>query len=1054
MGIQRLITTDKQAVTGATASSVKPSSAIKRAAVNRAGNGLIAVSGPYTGDTDTQIDVEIVSGGANRITRPSFSGVGSGSMTDMAVLTGATPQQWVLSVADLGVDTSSAEATIDSIVLRAINAGASGNSISINIDQSGVTYTDSGYSLISDIAEGTETVTGPGFDFDAAVGAETDVPATAKRIAIGQSKTIHRQWKYQKGSVFEYRFLPKIDTDHDRGATVYFVAGGRTVTITDGTTTETYTGIITLYDLLSQIQNLPSALVDVIGVVSDETTVTNPQAVIDLQARTDARLAYTSGDGSEYATGATDIVVGANASTELVTATCIGVSIADGAGIGAEKWALDASVTNLNSAIIKTDELYTEAASKFAFRIPRKVPDGFDDIQRGDISHKVMYADRGDNPNYPAVCVDAMQLGPNAEDKTIRFVYTRRPQPACPCDNIQYAKLPDACLAGGNVADIVANPEYALRKERLRAIHPNDTIWRASIRPQTYRETIAFLLDDIFRGTTSWPEYQTSAAYDELDVFQAGDYKYRVTVAGTSGGSAPVFPTAIGATGTDGTLQYECVSLKPLPWWDNLYDLAKQVSIEQDQAAAEADTAHPFDPISFYDYLFRTRRAILAAADIYLDEVTTDATETTSGCWLQPPDPYWWVPDDPKYLPAFTNNEYHSVSGTQSNPQPTLEFGFVIKSDLECSTKLAEGDTVEIQIGNAGWGATYQLGDKIIVATIAAADIDLSGGIDGTDQVTFTVVGSVDGAAADYVVDKAAPALYDSGQVRARINPGGVPFELGDTYTFCVETGQYRWRQDGGAWSAPTDIAAGALVDGLSVSFTDGACPSFVAGDSASFTALQPHGIASASVPDDRRYAWDGVGTTITLPCAGTVDALAIGMHTLPDAATISVTDGTTTWPMTVRDGVMVLFFDHVLASPTLTITITNAPGADIGWLWAGQALQFDADARNISSTMRWAMLAGAGVNPAGAKRGRGRGWVAQWDGFAASAEIDALETAIDAHKTGGNWPAAWVPAADNPGYASMVVLPDDLEMADWLHFACPGKENIDFSMTLTGWVY
>jgi hypothetical protein len=1046
---QRLLTMNRQAVATASASATAATAAIYKESVNRTGNGQIRLTGEYTGDDHAQIELRIVAGNSKRITVPTFEGVGAGRMTDVEQI-GSSAQEWTFELVSLGVDTAHAEAVIDSITLRAKTAGTAGNAIHINIDQGGIAYSDSGYSLIEPIAADTERLTGPGWDWDTAVGTEDEVPVDARRIAIGESKTIHRQWKYQRGSSLEYRFMPPIATAHDTGETVWFVMGGRTVTITDGTTTETYADIVTLHDLIEKIQSLPSALVEVVGVVDATPSVDNPQAVIDLQARTDARLAYTSGEGSDAATGAADITVGANASTEIITATCVATSINDGAGLGEEKWELSASVTDLGTTVITTGELFEEQSGKFSFRIPRKLPPGYDTTQRGDITHRILYAER-DDENYPSICVDAMKLGPNAEDKVIRWRYERRPQSSCPCDSLPYAKLPAACLEGGDVAAIVANPEYKLRKERLRTIYPNDTIWRASIRPQTYRETIAYLLDDIFRGTLEWPEYQLNHSYNEFDVFQAGDYKYRVTQSGTSGSAMPTFPTGIGATGSDGMLEYECVALKPLVWWDNLYDLAKQVAIHEDQASQQADTDHPFDPISFYDYLFRHRRAILAAADIYLDEAE-EQPEQRSTCWLETPDPYWWVPDDPLYLPAFTNQEYASVKGPKSHPQPTLEFGFVIKVDQDCPIKPIEGDTVEIRIGNAGWEATYQPGDRINVATIAAHDIDVVGGVDGTDELTWNVTGSVSGVAAQYVVDKAAPALYDNGEIRARIIPGGVPYELGDIYRFCVEEGAFQWRLDGGAWSGDLPIADTPLGNGLTAVFRDGACPSFVAGDTVTYGIQQHNRVIGALTPTDDVYRWPGATATITLQCTGDVQFIAIAMHRLPPSASVQVTVGGDTYTPAWRRGPIVAVLPNTVADPTVVITLQNADDGQIGWIYCGTDLPIPAEAHSRQMQTNWTRRATGRTNARGIVTGHGVGWRVEWVGFITHAQHGQLIEAIDTHKTAGNLPAIWLPSDEAGHLASEVLFPDRIEATDHGGFGSEQHACIALQMELEAW--
>ena len=69
------------------------------------------------------------------------------------------------------------------------------------------------------------------------------------------------------------------------------------VEVYPGSPPETYTGIVTLYDLLDQLKT-QSVLVDVEGVVANDRSPTG-QAAHELQTRTDAYFEPSSGEGSE-----------------------------------------------------------------------------------------------------------------------------------------------------------------------------------------------------------------------------------------------------------------------------------------------------------------------------------------------------------------------------------------------------------------------------------------------------------------------------------------------------------------------------------------------------------------------------------------------------------------------------------------------------------------------------------------------------------------------------------------------------------------------------------
>ena len=1121
MGIQRLITIDRQAVTSLSATSVSPSDAIKRVSVDRSGNGRIELAGPYTGDDDIAIDVEIVSGGDPGITLPSFAGVGSGSMTDLTVDASATPQKWNFECTDLGVDTDTAEIVMEGAILRALTPGSSGNSITITIDQSGVVVSPSGYSTIEQISSGISSIGGAGFDWDTVVGTKTNVPETAKRIMIGDDSTIYRQWKYFEDGDWVYQFMPEIAQSHPVGAKVSFVTGSRTVVISDGVTTESYAGVVTVYDLLSKIMDAPSSLVEVVGVMSPDMTTDNQQAVIDMRSRTDAHVQYTSGDGSKYATGFIDYAAGPSASTEIIVAECFANDQKTGAGIGAEKWKLSGSVSGELGAII-TDELYSHPSGKFDLRIEKKLPDGYGSTS-GDISSSVSYAAR-DTGDPPKICVDALRLGPNAQTKKITWTYTKRPSLSCECDTQPYKRLSKTCL-DSDVDQIIDNPEYKIRLDLLNAFFRKQP--GAALDDPIYLLMLN-TLNEIFTGSVSWGPWAANTSYDIGDTIESGDYKYMAETSGTTGASAPAFPVVIGDTVVDGGVTWACVTKKPLNIWDErLWELklttndddgfasavvnwgdgcsvevgdrvivigktpdvtvtvvgvvtvpgtlgqkpdyitATSISYGQNipntgSAVLTVDYARCSGqcsnltisgfPESYCDTRMRLEysdyrlvKVMKAASRLMLLAAEVSGAGIDDECWSDDGGQYWWVPDDSVYLPAFTNIEYHSVKRTDEIIS-TNEFGFVIKVLESCIQNLKEGDSVTITIGADGWPPTYQVGDKLYLATIAAGNMNLIGGVDGNDSLTFTVSGSISGVS-QYVVNKSAPALYDNGQITARINPGGIGFELGDSFSLCVEDGQFRWRLNSGSWSAPLPIQATALVDGVSVDFVTGACPGFVAGDSASFVVYQPNAVSNAIIPDDDLYTWDS-NAVITAQTAGVVDTLIIGMHTL--SSSVIVSDGTDSWTMTARPGMMVLQFD---SPPGGNLQITVNEGGSIGWIWAGQALQLDCDAANESASMKWSMNKGVGINATAMYLGRSQSWVARWDGFVTHDEMNAIMSAIHAHKKAGDIPAGWIPAAENLRHCSMVKFPDTVEFSEFRDFSCQ-DENIDFSMSLEGWYY
>ncbi len=1143
-GMHRLISQDRQAVTSVSASHVRPSEAIRRASVSRQGNGRVELSGPYTGSSDTQIEIQIVGGGGPRITSPSFSGVGTGELTDQAVLAGATPQRWTITLVDLGTTTETARTDIEGVEIRARQTGAAGNTISISVDMSGISYAPTTWSLIDDLSEGTSEVTGAAWDWDTAVGIGDEVPSAARRIVIGNDRAnIYVQWKVYDDGEWRYRFAPQIARDYPAGTPVYEVTGTRTVTVTDGVTVETYTGIVTLADLLTALRDTPSQLVEVVGVIDTSRSADNPAAIVDLRTRTDARVDSTSGSGSQYATGFVDYAVGPNANTEIIEARCYAATRKDGAGLGYERWRLRGSVSG-DLGVLTSGESYAEPNGRFSLRIPRKVPDGYElGESRGGIGfdYRPTQRDEDAGEQKPSVGSKPLVLGSNAEDKTITFRYERRPGGDLDWTSVSPGgRLTTACI-GVEVDDVSIDPEYRTRLQTVldwrKSFIYGATRWKQESESVETRQCgvdetqvtkdvwIAYVTirDDATGGQEAYylarvvADYATqadadaaSAAIDGKQItidknLQAGD-RINVQVApdtytleivrnywGWRVGGTPVSATitqeasqATTRTDTVTSPRY-CVDRQWSPAcyeadeydiqiadqaikimvdcledvygdatarqeWDNLWT---EVSNELDtNLGAQGNQARCYNDRYFDRWRAACDRIRLIAGVL----PKSDASPMTSGdgCWRDDPSAtHWWVDTEGKYLPAFTNQIYVSSVIDQETGQPvsTKEFAMAILVDGE--QYLKEGDEVVITIGDAGWPPTYQVGDRLYLATIAAQPLQLQGGVDGDDTLTWSVDGEASGKAQDYAMDTSAPALYDNGEIQFRITPGGVPFELGDRFTICVESGQFRWRRDGGAWSADLPIATTPLVDGLTATFIEGACPSFVSGDTTVFDVLQPHAPSGALAPDDPAWSWDGAAgdVTLTLNCSGIVDAVAIGRHDLPASAAVSVSDGSNTWPMPIRAGAAVLLLPTALISPTLTITISGVPDGRIGWVWAGQATALSSDADTQTQIRRWSVLAGAGRNPSRLRRGRGAGWRMSWPLNASESDLEALAAAIDTHLALGGAPAIWVPTVERPELASLVALPDAIDVSHLTAWS-PTSDWVGLDLELSPWLY
>lgn len=497
-----------------------------------------------------------------------------------------------------------------------------------------------------------------------------------------------------------------------------------------------------------------------------------------------------------------------------------------------------------------------------------------------------------------------------------------------------------------------------------------------------------------------------------------------------------------------GCLQQVYKSTPALALWDQLW-----TEVQADMAHLNAtvddigleDGASTADPRFMDRYRARVDNILLSIG--ILPKSESSSTDAGS-CWTDHGGSHWWVDDEGHYLPAFTNEAYVSArrDADTGKPYSTMEFGFGLV--VACPDRLREGDAITLRIEAVDGERPYRVGDEAIIQTIGAGPAWLAGGVDGTDVQTWRVTGSTSGALADYMVptDGTPVPVYSAAGVDLQLSPGGIPFALGDSFSLAVEAGQYQWRRDGGAWSAIADIPADGqapLADGLTVHFDPGAAPSFVPGDTYQFGVHQPWAVSHVRQPQASAWGWAGSGASLVLD-AGTVQtlgAVALARYQLPagSVVTLELSNDGATWGapelLDVTGRVCVRFMATQVRY--LRLTVANAEGGHIGWLWAGQPLATDHHASSCQRRRRWAARRGEGVNPASLYAGVGDGWSLAWqpDDTQASRLLDsdvaALVTLADwaqAHDE----PLLFVPHVRHPQDAALVRLGQDaLELSD-----------------------
>lgn len=447
--------------------------AVVQKPVARSGSLVAAISGIYTGAEEALYELEVVNTVADTpiVTKPLFIGVGNGEMTSVTA-SGLGVRSIEVTLADLGAILKAASADLQGVRVMMKTPGVDGNDFYLVVDRTALVYTPQSFSLLEDLPEGEATLIGPQYDWQTvAVNADGSVPATAKRIAFGEDRNnVYVQYKKLEDGDVTYHFEPPIKQKYAAKTQVYFVTGTYTVKLYEdvaGTPTlrETYSSVITLYDLLNKIRST-SAFLLVQGAVANDRN-SGGQALLELTLNTDARIVFNTGEGSQWATGFVDTSVSANTPTELIEATCIAANSEEspGATLGGELWTLKGSVSGTLSSSLKTGDLFSN--SFFAARIPQKLPPGYVAIPKGSFTVKEIIYDEGKRtldeetgeftPSKPPICVDSRTLGINAKDAIITLTYKKRPTADnCACSEDRGIALSPSCLGvvteneGGN----------------------------------------------------------------------------------------------------------------------------------------------------------------------------------------------------------------------------------------------------------------------------------------------------------------------------------------------------------------------------------------------------------------------------------------------------------------------------------------------------------------------------------------------------------------------------------------------------------------------------
>ncbi len=1152
-----------------TASPVRPASRqVFRQQTVRAGNGEVVLRGGYTGIDDATVEIEIqaASGTVARVTQPVFTGAGNGTMTQPTAEDGTASQDFSATLVDLGTATTRAQAILyANVLLRAKVAGVAGNSIRLNITPQLTVGTTLGV-LAADLSRDTQEWTDQKLDFGAVpLMPDGTLASDCPRIIFGgDTSKVYRHYKRWDGEQWQYGISPKLAAAYPAGALVQAVFGNYLATITDGVTTETHAGT-TLYDLL--LAFLSSSLISVETPPANDKSP-NGMAAIDVPIRT-AAFAMPVEKSRADLSDLSGVVIAPTAPTESVTITCV-----DDSRVNQERWAVKSKVAGaLAEAVTGTG--YT--AGFAGFTIPTVALDSRPVEGRIGISEKNFPRDADSADNVPAVCLYRPILGAAATETTLRLVWSKRPGQDCNCEESSVSGRPREEWLGVDLGDedmAALLPGHRARMEKLTAWYKTFVAANTEISPTgelrsaendiRLAEMVVGELNDCLSDLYTNADavlvekaWEASTAYEVDAVVEpttGNGYRYRASVSGNTGASAPAWPTAIGGTVVDGSVTWKCVSKTAPNAWDEVLsrlssDLAPLAAISADAgigitqiftgtftlgqvgalisstgvvnyckcvaagstgtvnsptvvfplgvdipitaipgparfvtisreealAAAQANSTSDIDTLSnrattdpgiSYDINEFVKRYSAACDEVRviagLPPKKSSAGSSGSGIWRDAGTDYFVIAGTDN-LQVFPNVYYHSCTRATDedgkvNIVPTYEYGFALR--IGCLDRIQYGDSITITIGDVSVQRPYRVDDAYTIPVVSGGPLRFNGGVDGDDTLTWAVAGSESGALTQYALTADEPH-YANGGLKFSIHRGGIPFALGDVFRFSIEAGgQFRWRKDSEDWSDGLPLSASAaLGDGLEAVFTEGAAPSFVAGDIHRFRVRQPYSPLHALSADDQVWQWSGNAATLQFDFDSdqTISAVGVLRHALsaPAAVLIEVLDATdaplASISLSVAPGPMLAFIDPSITNArSIRVTVIGAAGMSIGWMYAGKPWVSAFPATEIRLERSYSMEQSA-TDGVAEYLGAGNGGSVTWDVYFSAADWLGLLAIIDQCKRQGNLPMVFVPSAEadhEPG-ALVRVGSDKLEITDIDNFQTEGRRHLSLTLPL-----
>lgn len=463
-----------------TASAVRPSETIFAELPAREGSGSVSAIGPYTGADDVTLDVEITDNetGTPITSAVQFSGVGNGTF-DGPEITG-TPDvgEYAAVLEDLGVDSEQAQLQLGDVGLEAIPEGADGNDVCLTVIETAIVISAPIGGLSADWQSGQASQVGEEFNF----GAEPllpngEIPNGAPRIKFGDAPEVYRHYSKFETGRWNYYLSPTPQRTIATGTTVHRVTGSYTVQIDDteggGVTVEQFTGVVTAFDLLQKVVDLPSVLAQPLGVYANDK-LPGGQGVVELTSlvKTTAHHLAIERNGSEAIQSNTprNLLVNPNAPTETIK-----VSMTGGEP-GSERWEVKGPASGLSYAFTAVPYV----GPSLAFTIPRAQTEGGSIAQGEFVVTDITFPSGSVQPNtIPGnvrICVKGMALLPRATSKTFVARYVEREEQTCPpCEKINPPPIDPHCAGDGFLIDPteedsnVIDPDYQTKARAFMA---------------------------------------------------------------------------------------------------------------------------------------------------------------------------------------------------------------------------------------------------------------------------------------------------------------------------------------------------------------------------------------------------------------------------------------------------------------------------------------------------------------------------------------------------------------------------------------------------------